>query len=128
MSYQFFHECRDGIVEVCIRGHDDVINLELARRIAGDVRAAMQPHPEVTGLMVDARELRGRMSAADTFWHLREYTAVHRTIRIAVIDLPANADYGQFHEDAASNRGLALRYFTEPTEARAWLKSGDLPN
>jgi hypothetical protein len=125
MSYQFLYECRDGIVEVCLQGQGDAMNLELARRIAADVRAAMQPHPDAAGLMIDVRNMCGRMSIADTFWHLREYATTRRTIRIAVIDLPGNAEYGQFHEDAASNHGLALRYFTEPSEAHAWLKAVD---
>lgn len=125
MPYQLSHEYCDGTIKVAIRGQDDVISLETARCIASEVRAALDSHPDADSLLVDVRELRGRMRITDTFWHVREYAAKRQATRIAVIDRPENAELSRFHENAAGNLGFALRYFETTSEARVWLRVSD---
>ena len=110
--------------------HDDVLEFTLTGQISENNplniarQVAVQVNEDKPGKMLfDCRQFQGRLSTSQTFFHVREdYGAKHFPYKIAIVDNPQNSDYHSFHETAAVNVGLKLRYFTAIEAARDWLR------
>lgn len=76
-----------------------------------------------TKLLVDCRNLQGRLGILDTYLAMKDYPLKDKFIvpKIAIIDVPENRNESSFHETAIRNIGLNIRYFLTETEAVAWL-------
>lgn len=77
--------------------------------------------PGVQKLLVDVRELDGRVSLGQTFFNIRQYPSGGTRFRTAILELPRYMENAKFHDTAASNMGFSVRHFTDEAEAMAWL-------
>ena len=109
---------KDDILRIVITGHTTVRN---AGAIAQEV-ITLAAAQRATRLLIDARNLQGRLGITDTYFHVRDYPAEMPRTRTAVVDLAENEPYWSFHETAAANIGFALRYFVDVDAAGAWLR------
>ena len=106
-----------NILYVTIQGYSDRNN---ADDIARDViRIVLQHQP--AGILVDVRELEGRLSTAETFFHVRNYPTDIPRYKTAIIDHEKNRAYGDFFELAAANLGHNIRCFYDREAAMKWL-------
>lgn len=119
MNYKMEKTLHEGVLKLTLRGE---ANQENADQIAQDVIAAGRGEG-VKSLLIDVRELHGRLSVGETFFHVKRFST-GPTKRVAVVDLPENASYYRFHENTAANAGRVLRYFNEIEAAQLWLRGG----
>jgi hypothetical protein len=80
------------------------------------------------GIVVDVRELDGRLSAGETFFHVRNYPTNIPRYRTAILDLARNREYCEFYELAATNIGHNIRCFYCLDDAIHWLQSDKVVN
>ena len=112
------------------RLHEDVLEIEISGRggahnadeIAQDVFKVVRAAPAVK-VLIDVRQFQGRMSMADTFFHVRRYPRDLPKVTTAVVDTKANKLFYSFFETTARNVGFSIRYFNDPPDALAWLQS-----
>jgi len=87
---------------------------------------------EVTKVLVDCRDLTGKISTLDRFEHgeyaaqelSRAYDAgLSRAIRFAYVCLPPVLDHERFGETVARNRGVNADVTDSVVAARQWLES-----
>lgn len=115
---------------IATRLHDEVLEIEISGKggghnadaIAREVIEAVQS-AKVNKVLIDVRPFQGRMSIAETFFHVRRYPRDLSRVTTAVVDSKANQSFYSFFETAAVNLGFPLRYFNEAPEATAWLHS-----
>jgi hypothetical protein len=93
---------------------------EIAQTVA---RICLETKP--AKLLVDCRNLKGRLGIFDTYRLFKDYPLNGKSIvpRIAVVDLPENREQLSFYETEARNRGLDLLNFATEAEAVAWLNA-----
>jgi hypothetical protein len=72
-------------------------------------------------VLLDLRGLKGRLPVAEIYHVVTRYAEDARPFKTALIDHPRHAATSLFHEDVSVNRGLPMRYFTDPAAALAWL-------
>ena len=97
-------------------------SLDEARRyVAAVLDAAGQAG--CTHILCDERKLEHSLGTFDIY-RKAEFTAhsAPRTTRAATVCSPGESADAAFWETVAVNRGLQVRVFTDPAEARAWLE------
>lgn len=72
-------------------------------------------------VLIDCRDLKGRLSITDTYERVRMYPPEIYKVRLAIVDLPDNSEYQNFHENTSVNAGMKFKWFTDVEEARTWL-------
>jgi len=77
----------------------------------------------VVKVLIDVRQFQGRMSMADTFFHVRRYPRDLPKVTTAVVDTKANKLFSSFFERRRGNVGFSIRYFNDTPDALAWLQS-----
>ncbi len=119
MEYTITTRLYEDVLEIQISGSGGAYN---ADAIAQDVIAAIRTE-QVGKILIDVRPFKGRMSVADTFFHVRRYPLDLRHVRTAVIDLKEHSAFTSFFETTASTLGFSIRHFNDIPDALAWLQS-----
>ncbi|MBN1546982.1 MAG: hypothetical protein JW902_10005 [Syntrophaceae bacterium] len=115
-TYQIEVSWDEEILEIIIIGR---ASKENAGEIAQEVfRIAGENKPK--RMLIDCRNVQGRLSIGDTYYHVRGYPNVR--IKAAVLDILENKSYYSFHEAAAKNLGFPIKYFNHVDGAKAWLQ------
>ncbi len=118
-DYQISSSVNDGILEIIMTGkstnaeHDKILKEVIALIDASSAK----------NMLVDIRNLMGRLSITETYERVRNYPSHIYSTHIALVDIPENSDYQSFHETTAINAGMKLKIFTDIDAAKAWLKS-----
>lgn len=108
---------RDGVLRAEIRGRcTDQEASWIARDIAR--QTAEQPVPRV---LIDVRRLAERLGTLGSLSMAAGDPGDVNGYRVAVLDVKENDAYYAQHEEAARDRGYALRCFANAAEARNWL-------
>ena len=82
----------------------------------------------VTRILCEELDLEYRLGTFDTYQAAEFLSAnVPLLARAAVVCQPKHLEEGRFWETVAVNRGLSVRVFTDPEEARRWLLAGEDP-
>jgi hypothetical protein len=78
-------------------------------------------------VLVDIRSLQGRLSAAKTYFLVRDLpvTPVPADIKTAVVESAEQRDFAQYLETTAANAGVYFRCFLDYEAALAWLEAQD---
>jgi hypothetical protein len=119
-GYQILSSVKDGILEIIITGEFTTSDIEKLQYKVADIIQAQG----IKNLLVDARAINGPRIGI-----VENYTAVRRPfpnipkVNVAIVDLPENADKGDFLETTAQNAGYSLKFFTDIDVARIWLHS-----
>lgn len=118
-EYQISSSVNDTILEIILTGeilksaYDTMIN-----KISDVVK-----ENGLKNLLVDIRDLKGRLGIIETYKSVRSYPPHMYTIHFAVVDIPENAGFQSFQETIALYAGLQFKWFTEMDTAKTWLKS-----
>jgi hypothetical protein len=74
-------------------------------------------------VLADIRSLQGRLSAAKTYFLMRELPVnpVPTDIKTAVVESAPQREYARFLETTAANAGVYFRCFLDYGDALAWL-------
>jgi hypothetical protein len=116
-TYNLSTSLNDDIVEIVITGELEKKDLQ---KFVNEISAILKSM-NANKFLADIRELKGRYSYVEAYSYVRNYPP-HFRIKTAVVDIPENADFEDFHETTANNAGLPLKWFTDIDKARAWLK------
>jgi len=74
-------------------------------------------------VLMDVRAIKGRYGYTGAYQRVRSHPQeFYSIIKTAIVDLPENSVYRNYHETTARNAGMNLKWFTDIDEARAWLK------
>ena len=79
--------------------------------------------PGVELLLIDIRELEGRVSLSQIFFNIRSYPLAAAALKTAVLERAENMERAAFHDTAAGNMGFHVRHFSEEPTALAWLRA-----
>lgn len=118
--YQILLSEDDGILTIVISGQ---VTGTAGDDVAQDV-ARLEEELKPNRLLIDARKAVGRANYSTTFEQIKNYHIQYKyhPPKVAVIDLEENEAIMSFHETAAGNAGLRIRFFTDMGEALDWLK------
>ena len=119
MGIEYGFEVRDGVLQVQAWGEDDSLE-----DVTGYGLAVIQA-ARANGcnrVLCEEQQLRYRLGTLD----------IHRSAafmaeqapdvaRVAIVPPPEAADDAHFWETVAVNRGLQVRMFRDPEQARAWV-------
>jgi hypothetical protein len=121
MHYQI--DIREGLLQVSAGGALDTV---LARKVVGEVVAGCRSHG-LSRVLVDARGLDPAVSVAERFEIGRTLAEnLPPGVRVAVLVSPEQMVHKTL-EDAATNRGLAVRTTADPAEAYGFLGLAPAP-
>jgi stage II sporulation SpoAA-like protein len=116
--FQITTSWKGDILELFITGR---VIKQNAKDIALDVfkiNAEYKP----TLMLIDCRELEGRLGLADAYGLVSEYPVEHHTTsKTAVVENAENSEIFTLQQNAATNAGYPVRYFTDETRAKNWL-------
>jgi hypothetical protein len=117
-KYQIHESINEGILEIVIKGE---ATLGTIKNIQDEVIAAIKK-ANVTSLLVDARDIKGRGGPTEPYFRVRNYPPDRPRVDVAVVDLEENVKFQSLHEIAALKAGLSMKSFTDIDAARVWLK------
>ena len=118
-EYQISSSINEGILEFILSGEilESQINTMLKECNATILASG------VKYILVDVRAIKGRYGYAGAYARVRSHPPeYYGRIKVAMVDLPENSDYRNFHETTALNAGLNVKWFTDIDAARASLK------
>jgi hypothetical protein len=122
MSYDLTIEKKDDILWVIATG---TRSIETILAMSKDILAACV-EKKVTKVLIDVRELEGRLSTTGAYEIPSQYFTKMRNRSVithnAIVDQKDFQDSYRFFENVAVNRGFMLRIFSDPVEAADWLK------
>ena len=119
-EYQISSSVNDTILEIILTGEilESQINTMLKKF------NAMVLASGVNYILMDVCAIKRRYGYAGAYERVRSHPPeFYRKIKVAIVDLPENSDYRNFHETTARNAGINLKWFTDIDNARTWLKS-----
>jgi hypothetical protein len=117
------------VEDLRITHHDQYIEFEFLGEFSPpaamkvvDAMVATCVESECYRVLLDCRQMSGPLSVIDRFT-VAEYGAqvILRRIKIAVVGRDDQVQEDRFFENAAVNRGLRLKVFTDADEAVGWL-------
>lgn len=117
--YQILLSEDDGIMTIVISGQ---VTGSTGDDAAQDVARIEEEHkPE--RLLIDCRKAVGRADFSTTYEQVKKYHVQYKFLpsRVAVLDLEENEGITSFHETAARNAGLNIRFFIRLEDALDWL-------
>lgn len=117
-EYQISSSVNEGILEIILTG--EVIESD-AEKISNEVIAIIEEN-NIENVLADVRDIKGRFFT-EAFSFVRHYPPDICRIKVAVVDIPQNANFQSFHEITAKKSGVSFKYFTNKNAARDWLKS-----
>ena len=118
-TYNISASVNEGILEFILSGKilESQINTMLEECNATVLASG------VKYILMDVIAIEGRYGYAGAFSRVRSHPPeFYGRIKVAMVDLPENSDYRNFHETTALNAGLNVKWFTDIDAARAWLK------
>lgn len=118
MSCKINYKAFSDHLRVSITGHG---TKEAWAKISGDISGIIDKYG-LKNIMVDLREVTGRLSVFDSVEHIENYPHEMKLRNYAVLDKPENKTQNQFFENAAYNRGYRIFFFTDEAEAVKWLQ------
>jgi hypothetical protein len=76
-------------------------------------------------VLADIRALKGRLSAGETYFLVRDLPVkpTPAGIKTAVLETSKRQGYGEFLETTAANAGVHLKCFVDREEALSWLRA-----
>jgi hypothetical protein len=117
--YQIFSSVKNCILEIVFTGE---LSGNDVNQLMDDVLGIIKPNN--TGkVLADIRNAEGRFGYAETYFRVRQFPPDKPMAKVAILDIPKNAQYGSFLEITAHNAGFSWKYFTDKDEAINWLKS-----
>jgi len=119
-EYQISASVNEGILEFILSGEilENQINT-MIKELNATILAS-----GVKYILMDVRAIKGRYGYAGAYERVRSHPQeFYGRTKVAMVDLPENSDYRDFHETTALNAGLKLKWFTDTDKARTWLKS-----
>lgn len=117
-EYQISSSVNEGILEIILTG--EVIE-SAAEKITNEVTAIIKGSG-VENVLADVRVIKGRFFT-EAFFCAGNYPPEIYKIKVAIVDIPQNANFQSFHEIAAKKSGVSFKYFTNKNAAKDWLKS-----
>lgn len=117
-EYQISSSIKDEMLEIILTGAE---TQNTFRKMTTDIDNVIIKS-SVKNVLIDCRELKGRIGITDTYERVRSYTPPIYKVKIALIDLHENSEYQNFHETTAINAGMRFKWFTDADDARTWLK------
>jgi hypothetical protein len=122
VSYNLKTEKKNDVLWVTATGPR---SLETILAMSKDILAACEEE-KVTKVLIDVRELEGRLSTMEAYAIPEQYFPKMRDrsviTRAALVDLKEFEHSDRFFENVAANRGFSLLIFSDPDEAVEWLK------
>jgi hypothetical protein len=118
-EYQISSSVHEGILLIVLTGK---LIESAVENLVNELTAIVNAN-SVKNVLVDIRDLVRPFRYIESFIRVRKYSSKIYFIHFAFVDIPQNADYEKFHETAAVNTGLSMKWFTDIDAARAWLKS-----
>ena len=118
-EYQISSSVHEEILEIVVTGEEVSSNSE---RMKNDIDNVIIKN-NLKNVIIDVRVLKGRLGVTDTYQRVRNYHPDIRKFNVAIVDLPENAEYQNFHETTSQNAGLRFKWFTDMDTARDWLKN-----
>ncbi len=118
-EYKISSSVNEGILEFILSGKmlESQINTMLEECNATVLASG------VKYILMDVRAIKGRYGYAGAYERVRSHPPeFYGRTKVAMVDLPENSDYRNFHETTALNAGLNVKWFTDIDAARAWLK------
>jgi hypothetical protein len=118
-EFQISSSVNEGILEIVITGEvtkNDLKNVD-------EEMVTLLKTAETRFMLVDLRAMKRCFGTFETYSHVHNTPPEIRRVDAAIVDLEENADHQSFHETAARNAGILLKWFTDIDAARAWLKS-----
>jgi len=119
-EYQISSSVNEGLLEFILSGEilESQINTMIEECNATILASG------VKYILMDVRAIKGRYGYVGAYARVRSHPPeFYGRIKVAIVDLPENSDYRNFHETTALNVGLKVKWFTDIDAARAWLKS-----
>ena len=117
-EYQISSSVNEDILEIIITGEFAASAVEEIQNKVADIIQAKG----LKNLLVDARAINGpRIGTIENYNAVRRPLPNIPKVNAAVVDLPENADKGEFLETTAQNAGHTLKFFTDIDAARTWL-------
>lgn len=117
-EYQISSSVNEGILEIILTG--EVIE-SAAEKITNEVTTVIMEN-SVENVLADIRAIKGRFFT-EAFFNVRNYPPDIYRLKVAIMDIPQNANFQSFHEITAKKAGVSFKYFTNNDAARDWLKS-----
>lgn len=119
-EYQISSSVNEGILEFILSGKilENQINTMLEEFNATVLASG------VKYVLMDVRAIKGRYGYSGAFKRARSHpTEFYGRIKLAMVDLPENSSYRNFHETTLQNAGINSKWFSDIDAAREWLKS-----
>ncbi len=117
-EYQISSSVNEGILEIILTG--EVLE-SATEKISNEVIAIIKQN-SVENVLADVRAIKGRFFT-EAFFCFGNYPPEIYRIKVAIVDIPQNANFQSFHEITAKKSGVSFKYFTNNNAARDWLKS-----
>lgn len=118
MSYRINYDEKERIFEIKFSGRWTKENVETLASNMVDL-----PGKRTAGVLIDFREIEGRLALADAFNSVVRFPPEQRSRKTALLDREENLRVLSFLEMTAQNRGIPLRWFRTKEEAIVWLRS-----
>jgi hypothetical protein len=80
----------------------------------------------VKKLLIDARGVKANFGYAETYLIAVKNPSYFDDIPTAIVHVPEDSHLGSFHENILTKNGLPVKWFTEISEARKWLKKHEI--
>lgn len=128
MQYTLDIEERNEYLQFSARGKR---SLESILSITKDVLAACERH-KLKNALIDVRKMEGELTTMESYKLSAQHLPAMRNLsvltHVAVIDCEENRERYTFLETVAVNRGLNIRYFTDPHDGVEWFKPSGMSN
>ena len=122
MSYKLTLDQTDDILWVTASG---TRSIDTVLAIINEIFTACKEY-NLSIVLVDVRELEGRLSTINTFKLATRHFPILRELRAikkaAIVDLMEFEHNYRFFETLTRKRGYRLRLFSDPKEAALWLQ------
>ncbi|MGP8153002.1 MAG: STAS/SEC14 domain-containing protein [Smithella sp.] len=118
-EYQLTTSVNEGMFEIIMTGKVSASSIE---KLHNEVTAVIKANG-IQNLLVDIRAVDGRFRIAETYLYVIRSFSDRPKVNNAVVDIPDNANFLSFYDDAAINVGLSVKGFSDIDAARDWLKS-----
>lgn len=114
-----FQNDEDEIVEIVISGE---VTKASVSDLTNEVHVIARSM-DARNLLCDIREVKGRFGYSETYFQVMNIPSFFYNINTVFVDLPEHADIRTFHEYTARTTGIPFKWFTDPDDGRAWLKT-----
>ena len=118
-EYQISSSVNEEFIEVVITG---VVTDDFFEKVQAEINTVLASI-NATKLLVDVSALQVPRVFSEAYSRIIVTYPPLLHIKIALVDVPENAEYQKYHETMARNVGLSFKWFTDIDEARVWLRN-----